>query len=172
MHDSNFVVKLQNVFRMVYLLQFYVLILYFFELGYRSRALYWKLLILHGKGKTFEQKKSLHKRLYPLYNGHNIYSWVEKSDSFCDGVAASKKDWATEKSRVTNGVNSSTRNSLIGVSDISFRWCMERGGERGWARSRKPSTDHCPPSVPSWTPLWRSRTRQKLPSSCQRVSFC
>lgn len=39
-----------------------------------------------------------------------------------------KKDWATEKSRVTNGVNSSTRNSLIGVSDISFRGCTGRGG--------------------------------------------
>lgn len=68
-----------------------------------------------------------------------------------------KKNCATKKSRVTNGVNSSTRNSLIGVPDISFRGCMERGGkdEAGEREERDDGLghenhqlDHCPPSVP------------------------
>jgi len=54
MHDSNFVVKLQNVFRMVYLLQFYVLILYFFELGYRSHAsVVLKIINFAWQGENF-----------------------------------------------------------------------------------------------------------------------
>lgn len=142
---------------------------------YRSRANVALKIInfLRGEGKLLDEKKN-----YRYVNDFiclvavTIYSWVEKSDSFNDGVAGSKKDWATEKSRVTNGVNSSTRNSLIGVSDISFRRCTERGVERGRAGSRKPSTDHCPPNVSPWTPLWRSRIRQKTASSCQRASFC
>lgn len=84
-----------------------------------------------------------------------------------------KKDRATEKSRVTNGVNSSTRNSLIGVSDISFR-----GGRGGGARNGETRGDGLGHENHQLTivlraflretPLWRSRSLAKTASSCQR----
>jgi len=75
---------------------------------------------LRDKEKFLNEKSYCYVNDFICLVAATINSWVEKSDSFTDGVIGSKKDWATEKSRVTNGVNSSTRNSLIGVSDISF----------------------------------------------------
>jgi len=93
---------------------------------------------LSGEKEPMEKKLSSYKRLYlslrPQYTRERRNLWVSGGES----VTGLKKDWATEKSRVTNGVNSSTRNSLIGVSDISFR---EMQRERG-VREREPGHEN------------------------------
>jgi len=99
----------------------------------RARVALKIINFLRDKEKFLNEKNYCYVNDFICLVTATIYSWVEKSDSFTDGVTGSKKDWATGKSRVTNGVNSSTRNSLIGVSAISF-WggrCTERGRRAG-----------------------------------------